>query len=70
MQKKDAYQVITDRICDLLEKGEIPWQRPWNQGNEMPKNLVSQKEYRGINPFILASMRYTSPFWLTFYDLI
>ncbi|TKJ41199.1 hypothetical protein CEE37_05915 [candidate division LCP-89 bacterium B3_LCP] len=66
MQKKDAYQVITDRICELLEKGEIPWQRPWNSGNDFPKNLASKKEYRGINPFMLASMRYTSPYWLTF----
>ncbi|TKJ41180.1 hypothetical protein CEE37_05815 [candidate division LCP-89 bacterium B3_LCP] len=66
MQKKDAYQVITDRICDLLEKEEIPWQKPWNAGNDMPRNLVSGKEYRGINPFLLASMRFTSPYWLTF----
>ncbi len=66
MQKKDAYQVITDRICELLEKGEIPWQKPWNAGADMPRNLASKKEYRGVNPFLLASMRFTSPYWLTF----
>ena len=66
MNKNDAYQVITDRICELLEKGEIPWKRPWNNGDEMPKNLISKKEYRGINPFILGSMRFTSSYWLTF----
>ncbi len=66
MQKKDAYQVITDRICELLEKGEIPWEKPWNAGADMPRNLVSKKEYRGVNPFLLSAMRFTSPFWLTF----
>ena len=66
MQKKDAYQVITDRICDLLEKGEIPWQKPWNAGTDMPRNLITKKDYRGVNPFLLASMRYSSPYWLSF----
>jgi len=66
MKKNDAYQVITDRICELLERGEIPWERPWNSGDEMPKNLVSKKEYRGVNIWLLSAMRFTSPYWLTF----
>jgi len=32
----------------------------------MPKNLVSKKEYRGINVFQLACQDYSSPYWLTF----
>lgn len=65
-EKADAYQVITDRIIELLDKGEIPWSKPWNMGNDMPRNLISKKAYRGINPFLLSAMRYTSPFWLSF----
>lgn len=66
MRKNDAYQVITDRICELLERGEIPWERPWNSGDEIPKNLVSRKEYRGVNIWLLSAMRFTSPYWISF----
>ena len=24
-----AYQVITDRIIEKLEKGTVPWRQPW-----------------------------------------
>ena len=33
---------------------------------EPPKNLVSEKAYRGINVFLLASNGYGSPYWLTY----
>lgn len=66
-EKIDAYQIMTDRICALLEKGEIPWRRPWKQsGGLMPQNLRSRKEYRGINPLLLACAGYSSPYWLTY----
>jgi antirestriction protein ArdC len=64
--QNDAYQVITDRIVGLLEKGVVPWQKPWQGGELMPRNLVSQREYRGVNVFLLHAMLYESPFWLTF----
>jgi antirestriction protein ArdC len=62
----DVYQVITDRIIGLLEKGVVPWQKPWQGGEQMPRNLVSGHEYRGVNVFLLHAMMYQSPFWLTF----
>lgn len=62
----DAYQVITDRIAGLLEKGVIPWQKPWQGGEQMPRNLVSKRDYRGVNVFLLQAMMYQSPFWLTY----
>ncbi len=66
-EKIDAYQIMTDRICALLEKGEIPWKRPWHSnGGQLPKNLHSKKEYRGINVFYLACAGYTSPYFLTY----
>ena len=64
--KADAFQVITDRIIGLLETGTIPWQKPWQGGAGMPKNLISRKEYRGINTFLLHAMMYENPYWLTF----
>jgi antirestriction protein ArdC len=64
--KADAYQVITDRVITLLEQGTIPWQKPWQGGQFMPRNLISLREYRGVNVFLLHAMMYESPYWLTF----
>jgi antirestriction protein ArdC len=64
--KADAYQVISDRMITLLEQGTIPWQKPWQSGDLMPRNLISHREYRGVNVFLLHAMSYQSPFWLTF----
>jgi len=60
-----AYAVITDRIIESLEKGVVPWHRPW-AGGESPRNLCSGKAYRGINTFLLSASSYASPWWLTF----
>jgi antirestriction protein ArdC len=64
--KSDVYQVVTDRIIGLLEQGVVPWQKPWRGGEMLPRNLVSKREYRGVNVFLLQAMSYQSPFWLTF----
>ncbi len=69
--KKDVYDVVTARIMELLDKGIVPWRKPWRGGRAgMPKNLASGKGYRGINTFLLhcASMSagYDSPYWLTY----
>ncbi len=64
--KSDVYQVITDRIVGLLEQGVIPWQKPWRGGEQMPRNLISQREYRGVNVFLLHAVMFESPYWLTF----
>lgn len=50
----------------LLEKGVVPWHKPWAGGFNAPRNLVSGKEYRGVNVFMLASMGYENPYWLSF----
>ncbi|MDA2937173.1 zincin-like metallopeptidase domain-containing protein [Acidobacteria bacterium AH-259-A15] len=60
----NVYEIITDRILEKLEQGTVPWHQPWSQ--EMPKNLVSKKAYRGINVFLLGSTGYANPYWLTF----
>ncbi len=61
----DVYDIVTERIIALLEKGEIPWRRPW-AGGEPPQNLQSRKPYRGLNVWMLSAMSYASPYWLTF----
>ena len=61
-----VYQVITDRIIELLESGSVPWHKPWKGFDNAPKSLVSGKPYRGINTFMCASAGYESPWWLSF----
>ena len=36
-----VYQVITDRVIQLLEKGTVPWHQPW-QTEGPPQNVVSR----------------------------
>ena len=62
--KNVSYEVITDAIIAKLEKGQIPWEKPWH--SEAPKNLVSKKSYRGINVFMLSLSEYACPYWLTY----
>jgi len=69
MQKIDVYQIITDRLIEIMENGIIPWRKPWNTGHESgPLNLVSKKHYQGINVFLLScyGTRFRPPYWLTF----
>lgn len=62
----DVYQIVTEKIVNLLEQGTIPWRKPWSTSQGMPKNLISKKEYRGINLFLLGCQQYSSPYWLTY----
>jgi antirestriction protein ArdC len=55
--KFDLYQIITETILQQLERGVIPWQKPW-AGDAMPNfsipiNFSSGKKYRGINIIML-----------------
>jgi len=66
----NIYEMITNQIIEKLEKGVVPWQKPWSSHSPYPVNLTSKRNYRGINVFILylqnLSNKYNSPFWLTF----
>jgi len=67
-KRPTVYEQITDRIISMLEKGTVPWQKPWKVATGLPRNLISKKPYRGINTLLLHSMSYESPFWLTFHQ--
>jgi len=64
----DVYSRVTNRIIELLEKGVIPWRQPW-QPNGMPKNLISQRPYTGINAMLLNSLEFTQNHFLTWHQL-
>ena len=60
-----SYDRITERIVSLLVQGTVPWHKPWSVQTGLPRNLITQKPYRGINVFLLMAMNYESPNWLT-----
>ncbi|MFZ3333548.1 MAG: zincin-like metallopeptidase domain-containing protein [Candidatus Acidiferrales bacterium] len=59
-----AYEIVTEYIIKQLESGVAPWRKPWR--TVTPANLVSKKEYRGINIFLLASRGYGSRYWVSY----
>jgi antirestriction protein ArdC len=64
----NVYTRVNDGILDALERGIIPWKRPWT--GHLPTNYDSGKEYRGVNILTLSVQEmihgYSSPFWMTF----
>ncbi|GFO55581.1 DNA primase [Geomonas sp. Red276] len=61
-----TYDVVNQRIMELLEQGTIPWRKTWNVETNTPRNMVSKKAYRGINVWLLANSPFGSPYWMTF----
>lgn len=63
--KEEIVTRITTEIIASLEKGVIPWQRPW-KGGGLPRNFVTKKVYRGFNLCILDNKEFASRDWITF----
>lgn len=75
MAKRDLYQEITDEIIAALEKGVVPWVKPWDPAHDSvmagyPANALTGRPYHGVNVPLLwmrQSMRgFSSHRWLTF----
>lgn len=67
MSQANVYQMVTERIVNALERGTVPWQKPWRGGAAgAPANLKSDKAYRGVNVWLLATAGYDSRYWLTY----
>ena len=75
MQTAQLYKEVTQRIVDELERGVIPWTKPWttrpghHQGI-MPQNAATGRSYHGVNVPILwgaaAAGGYATHAWLTY----
>ena len=48
----DLYQTITDRIIKELEKGTVPWQKPW-KGTSGAISRATGKPYSVLNQLLL-----------------
>ena len=64
-ERRDVFAIVTDRITEHLEKGTIPWKKPWTDAG-LPRNLVSGKAYRGINVWLLNALDYEQNVFLTY----
>jgi antirestriction protein ArdC len=71
--RANLYQDVTDAIIRELEKGCVPWVKPWSAATAplgMPRSAASRKFYSGINVLILwdAVLKhgYAAQEWLTF----
>lgn len=52
--KVNVYEMVTERIIAELEKGIIPWEKPWGTGvRSGAYNRVSKKAYSIINQMLL-----------------
>ena len=47
----NVYEVITARILEELERGVVPWRRPWDLVES--RNVATGKKYRGVNAITL-----------------
>ena len=74
-ERADMYQQVTDKIIAALEKGALPWRRPWRSaekpaGSALPVNALTGRFYSGVNIPLLwmaAEERgFQSDSWLTY----
>ena len=60
-KKMDIYQTITDRMIAEMEKGQIPWQKPWMAAGSAISHTTG-KSYSLLNQMLLGK----AGEWLTF----
>ena len=53
MTKAYVYEMVTERIIAELEKGVIPWKKPWTGVRSGAFNRISKKPYSIINQILL-----------------
>jgi antirestriction protein ArdC len=62
----NTYEMITNRIINKLQEGQIPWRKPWKF--QAPRNLVSKRPYHGINFLLLTLSEFETPYFLSFHQ--
>lgn len=62
----NVFEIVAEQILSHLDKGIIPWKKPWTSKVRFPRNLVTGKTYQGINIWLLLASSYASPYWVTF----
>ncbi len=73
-KRADIYTRVTNRIIEELERGTLPWHKPWNAehaaGRITRPLRHNGKPYSGVNVLTLWAsadeQSFACPFWLTF----
>lgn len=65
-ERKDAYQRVTEQILAALDRGVVPWKKPWHSSFNGPTSMSTGRRYTGINTFILAIEGRESKWWGTY----
>lgn len=60
----NIYEFVTECICMHLDYGDIPWRRSWHEPG-IPRNLITDAPYRGINLWLLHSLGFEQNRFLT-----
>lgn len=55
MSGTNVYQMVTDRIISELEKGVVPWRKPWTGVRSGAFNRISKKPYSLLNQMLLRN---------------
>jgi antirestriction protein ArdC len=65
-----VHRMVTERMIAALERGTVPWRKPWQAAAGRPRSMSTGQPYRGVNMFLLAltagEEAYDSPFWGTY----
>jgi antirestriction protein ArdC len=61
------YQQVTDKIIAELESGNLPsWVKNWSGDISADHNVITRKQYNGINTIILGMSGFKAPQWGTY----
>ena len=67
--KFDAAASITNELIKIIDRGVLPWRKPWTVGGSAVPLRQTGEPYQGINNFLLTMRTlmagYTSPYWMT-----
>jgi len=63
MSSAAAYEKVATVIIDTLQRGVVPWQKPWT--GTVPMNGETHRPYKGINSLVLGCSGFGDPRWLT-----
>lgn len=49
----NVYEIVTNRIIEQLEKGVIPWEKPWTGIRSEAYNRITKRSYSLLNQMLL-----------------
>ncbi len=62
----DVKSHVAQTLIAAMERGDTPWQKPWNAQALRPTNPTSGNGYRGVNRLLLALSGRDDPRWMTY----